>query len=125
MVWRGAIPFICPAGDQVGPNPPEGATWVVATGAGAGAGAGLMGRDAFLARPNALFLCWSSTVGLTLWPSRRWSYSLSIRGRVLSPHSSHWYPGPVLELMCLARVESLPKAVSHAHRKAECPASFA
>lgn len=125
MVWREAIPFICPAEDQEGTNPPEGATWVVATGVGAGAGAGLIDRDAFLARPSALSLCWSRTVWLTLWPSRRWSYSLSIRGRVLFPHSSQWYPDPVLELMCLAREESLPKAVSHAHRKAEWRASFA
>lgn len=123
MVWRGAMPFICPAEDQEGPNPPEDATWVVAIGAAAGAGAGLMCRGV-LPGPGGLFLYWSRTVWLTLWPSRRWSYSLSRRGRVLS-HSSQWYPDPVLELICLAREESLPKAVSHAQRNAECPVSFA
>lgn len=118
--WCPGIPVIGPAGDQRGPN--EGGTWAVVT--RVGAGADLIGRDAFLARLNAFFLHSSRTFWLTLWPSRRWSHTLSLSGKVLSWHSSQWYPDPVLELMCLSREERLPKNVSHAHRKAEWPVSF-
>lgn len=63
-------------------------------------------------------LSWLRALIPKRWKARRWSRSLSSRGKDLSSHHSHWYLTPTCELMWRVKHEARLNCLPQVQRKA-------